>query len=402
VSPRALRGEEGWALVTSLLVTAILMGTVLSTFSFVDAQQRASAAERRRESTFNVAESALNAQTFGLSGANWPASAAVAPCDQSTHGSTCPSDAALRGLHASQDTGGAVGWRTEVRDNIDGARTFYSDAATQGADNYDRNGDRKVWVRAEATIEGRKRVMVVLSEIERRSLNLPRAVLRAHSLTLENQGQHRMVHGGDAVTGGQVQVRCDPTQDRIVACLGHPLGDRTVEEHLRESRWGVQVHGPAPLWGGRVPQGAVITPADREQLKAMAQAAGTYSAGCPASLAGKVVYVADATGCRYTTGTFNAREKPGLLVIERGQLQLAGNLTYHGLLYHANLGDVAGVLVDFQGTAAVVGGVIVEGRGNVGVGRAHDIVTFNANALDVAVNGTAIGLRSTWREVAPS
>ncbi len=395
-----LRGEDGWALVTSLIVTAILMGSVLSTFAYVDTQQRASATERRRETTFNVAESALNAQTFGLSGTSWP-EAAIAACDESVQGATCPSNVALRGQHPSQDTGGAVGWRTEVRDNQTTA-SFYSDAATAGAATFDQDRDGKVWVRAEAMIDGRKRVMVVLAEIERRSLNLPHAVLRANSLTLENNGNKRLIDGGDAATGGQVQVRCDPSVNTSASCLGHPIGTRTVEQHLAQSRWSVQVGGPTPLWGSRVPQGAVMTVADRELLKAMAQKAGTYHASCPSGLAGEVVYVVDATGCQFTTGTFNSRGAPGVLVMERGQLQLGGNVTYHGLLYHANVGDVTATLVDFQGTAAVVGGVLVEGRGVIGVGRAHDIVTFNANALDVAVNGSAIGLRSTWREVPPA
>ncbi len=411
-----LRSEEGWALVTAVVVTSLMLGVVLTTFTFVDAQQRESVTERRRETSFNVTETALNAQIFTLAGGGWPGQTSgtdLTACSATGAGAHCPSEAALRGMHASQDTGEAPAWRTEVRDNAGGAGTFYSDAGTaapagsdRNGDNiagYDANGDNKVWVRSTATVGGRTRAMVALVELELRPLFMPRMALLAGSLNLTNLGNHGKNvlidgMGGDAL-GAPVAVRCDPLLTPRSACLGHATDGGSVEAMLT-GKFAEQVSGPKPLWGSQVPQGRVISEADRLALRETARASGTLFKSCPAALpSAKVVYVerCDAT---YTGNvTVNTEAEPGTLIIERGVLGLGGNFTFNGLVYHANLDGLAGPVVRFDGGGTVVGGVIIEGQGTVDVGSSKNIIRVNGRAFDVRVNSNAVAIRNNWREI---
>ncbi len=402
---RRLRREEGWALVTSVVVTSLMLGVVLSTFTLVDAQQRESVTERRRETSFNVTETGLNAQVFPLGGGGWPgrAEGTLAACAPGSSAAHCPSDAALRGMHANQDTGEAPAWRTEVRDNWQGAERFYSDAGTAGAPGWDANDDDKVWVRSTATVGGRTRAIVALVELELRGLFIPRMALLAGSLNLTNMGNHgRNVlidgMGGDAI-GAPVAVRCDPLASPGSACLGHPTNGGSVEDMLR-GKFAEQVSGPKPLWGSQVPQGRVISDADLKALKATAESSGTHFGTCPSTLpSAKVVYV-DSCDAKYTGNvTVNTEAEPGTLIIERGTIELGGNFTFNGLVYHANLGGVSGPVVKFAGGGTVVGGVIIEGAGTVDVGSSKNIIRVNGRAFDVRVNANAVAIRNNWREI---
>jgi hypothetical protein len=402
---RRLRQEEGWALVTSVVVTALMLGVVLSTFTLVDAQQRESVTERRRETSFNLTETGLNAQVFTLGGGGWPGTSggALTPCTASDPGSHCPSDAALRGMHASQDTGEAPVWRTEVRDNGGAASTFYSDAGTADAPGWDANGDRKVWVRSTATVGGRTRAMVALVELQQRGLFVPRMALLAGSLDLTNMGNHGrnvLIDGmGGDVLGAPVAVRCDPLATPSTACLGHPTNGDSVEDML-QGVFAEQVSGPKPLWGSQVPQGRVISPTDLAALKATAQASGTFFSSCPASLpSAKVVYVERCDATYTGNAVVNTEAEPGTLVVERGTIGFGGPFTFHGLVYHANLDELASALVTFNGGGTVVGGVIVEGAGTVDVGSSKDIIRVNGRAFDVRVNANAVAIRNHWREI---
>lgn len=159
------RGEEGgWALVTAIVLMTLMMATGLTTFAYVDTQQSESRKERTRESAFNYAEAALNAQIFSLSrewpGVGAPASNSTYPaCDQTVSNVRCPSATTLAALFPSVDTGAGTTYATPIRDNIDhelpGAPNFYSDALVATAPAYDANGDGKLWVRAEAQARAR-------------------------------------------------------------------------------------------------------------------------------------------------------------------------------------------------------------------------------------------------------
>ena len=58
--------ERGNVIVTAMLLLAIMMGIGFSVAAQVDTQTGHSRTERERESSFNLAEAALSAQTFIL------------------------------------------------------------------------------------------------------------------------------------------------------------------------------------------------------------------------------------------------------------------------------------------------------------------------------------------------
>ena len=62
-----LNDERGWALVTAMILMAIMMGTVLAVARYVDSQTKLGADSRKRETAFNMGEAALNGQIFALS-----------------------------------------------------------------------------------------------------------------------------------------------------------------------------------------------------------------------------------------------------------------------------------------------------------------------------------------------
>ena len=56
------RDESGFALLGALMILIILMGVGIALVAISDTQQSLSASQRVRESSFNLAEAALNAQ----------------------------------------------------------------------------------------------------------------------------------------------------------------------------------------------------------------------------------------------------------------------------------------------------------------------------------------------------
>lgn len=58
--------EEGNALVIAVMMLMLMLAIGLSTLATVDTQTDVSKKERERESTFNLTEAVLNAQTFVL------------------------------------------------------------------------------------------------------------------------------------------------------------------------------------------------------------------------------------------------------------------------------------------------------------------------------------------------
>ena len=79
------RDEAGSALVVAIIVMALLLTLSLALLTRVDSEQAEGGSQRARESSFQVAEGALNAQVFQLS-TRWPDSTAPYPtaCDQGT------------------------------------------------------------------------------------------------------------------------------------------------------------------------------------------------------------------------------------------------------------------------------------------------------------------------------
>ena len=179
---RRLQDETGSALVTALLATMMMLGLGFALLSIVDTQASESTKERSSDRAFNVSETLLTSQAFVL-GRNWPTSApAGTECDTTggfgeALGTTTAAPAAItrlrRNLQASYDPAtdsaysGAT-WYVKLCDDedADGAgpvagSTVWEDSLLDNA-SADVNGNDKLWVVAQATVEGRTRAVAGL------------------------------------------------------------------------------------------------------------------------------------------------------------------------------------------------------------------------------------------------
>lgn len=406
---RLRREEEGWALFTALTLMVVMLGIGVGTYGYVDGQTDQSRVSRVKESAFNLAEAAMNAQIFQLA-RDWPGKGAAAnpypSCTQSSTATRCPSATQLRDLFSSPDVDAAAGWTTAVRDNNSNAtQNFYSDEQTKTAPGYDANGDGKMWVRAEATAKGRKRTLIALVRAQEVAEDLPRGAVISGRLSISNMG-HKVIidaQGGGSTESGIVAVRCTPKLLETVACLGHPLGSGPIGDALGDlqSFLNFQISpNVAQVGYGYAP---AMTAEARARMKAAAIANGTYYAsGCPtlAGLAGQIVYIENGN-CAYTSnGRINTASAPGMILMARGSFYLGGTSTYHGILYHANEAGSTGNLVQVQGNATIEGGVLVDGDGTTIAGSSKLNVRLDPNAYNAVKSYGSVGIvQNTWREI---
>lgn len=240
--------DQGWVVITAILVMVLMLGLGIALLAIVDTQSGQSRQERERESSFNLTEGALYAQSVTLQN-NWPT------LPPSTGGTACdpsaPSKSCAYGRYTSLNptgapcvySGGALSgsasqcptvqeiertfsnvdafqngtWTLQVRDNRDAsgnASTIYDRSivdATACTDTsnaavvctWDNNGDRRLWVRAVGTVRGKTRRMVALLQLEKVRVPFPSNVLTAQSVQVTNNGND-VVDGG----GSQVALRC--------------------------------------------------------------------------------------------------------------------------------------------------------------------------------------------------
>lgn len=379
----------------ALLVVMVLMGVMLSAgfaiASTVDTQTSASQAERVRDSSFNLAESALNSQIFALT-REWPGFGRSAQpyttCTPTSAGTRCPDNASLVG-GGSPDLTGAT-WTTSVRDNgAASAPNFYSDQSSAAQPGYDANNDGSVWVRAQGVAQGRRRTLVALVRSEQQEEDMPRAALIANSLEFSNNAKKKVFI---AAGGGLVALRCDPSTT-TGSCLGRP-GHSTSDV-------ADNITGSTPITGYAGATG--LTAEARDRLKATAVANGTYYAGCPtaAQLTGQVVYIENAAGCSYTSNTqFNSAQSPGVLILNAGSISFGGTSNFYGVVYAVNSTNLTTALVTTQGNANVTGGVIIDGNGRMVTGSSGGNLVYDINAFRaVASYGSAGVVQNTFREI---
>lgn len=174
---RRLRDDQtGSALITALLCTMIMLGLGIALLAIVDTQASESGTERTRDRGFNLSESVLNSQAFVL-GRNWPSTAPPnnPACNAAAAGfgdiigaDTTPSTATARlraNLNASYSDPAYAGatWQVNVCDDDDG-KTVWDDMLLDRK-NWDSNANSRVWVRAQATVGGKTRVLVGLVNV---------------------------------------------------------------------------------------------------------------------------------------------------------------------------------------------------------------------------------------------
>lgn len=394
-----LASERGWALVTALLLMAMMMSAGLAVASYVDNEGNQSRIGRNRESAFNLAEGALNAQVFALAqswpGQGVPASDQYSTCTGATGGAKCPNNAQLLGMFPTSDVNTGAGWQTTVRDNnVTGAPNFYNDTLTASAAGYDQNGDGTVWVRAQATAKGKTRTLVALVRAEQQYEDIPRATLLSGSFSLGNNGSNgnkQFFDNGTSALG--VETRCVPSATPTADCAGRPYNDTKYFPD------GIQTAIQPYRYAGDTTLPNAISAEGLERLIKTARSTGNYYTSCPSSATGKVVVVDVHTNCNLPASTSPAT--PGMVIMLNSDstLSASGTTDFYGVIYHANQQNSSNQLVSFTGNVTIHGGILIDGQGALYL-QGSSFLTFDANAFNsVRSVGSAGIVQNTWREL---
>lgn len=379
--------ERGWGLVSSILVIGILLSLSLPLMSLVDTQQRQSAQERKSESSFNLAEAALDASVFVL-GKQWPSTATGAYPSTCTVASTtprCPAPSLLTGTYTGGDYSNRA-WSVQIRD--DTGTEYYDPAVVPNRPTWDSNGNAKVWVRADAhAAEGERTVVALVKRLDR-SESFPRNAITAGWFSVSNNGNKTMVDTqGNAAQPAPVAVRCaDPAPS---PCLDYD-----------PTRPHVSPDTTTPGYAG-----TTTIPADSlMRFRAKAQALGTYYAsGCPSSLAGELIFIENGSCSVTGGGSANSSSVPGAIIVANGTLSFGGSFEYYGLVYAANLQHSTGIVVEIRGNAQVIGSIAVDGGGGVEVGSSGDNMIFADGVFpSLTTFGGAAPVQGSWRELPAS
>lgn len=392
-----LKREDGNVLVIAVTMMALMLGLGSAALSTVDTQTDVVLKERRHESSFNLAEGVLNAQTFVLARRGTGSATAQFPawCDAASTSTLCPDDDQIELSYdgASQGDYEGATWRTTVRDNPSGS--FYSEGTVDAAARYDANGDDQLWVRAHAEARGREREIVALISVEFTPVNFPQYAIAGGWFRTSNNGRKVIIDGTGSFGVG---VRCSlPPQSST--CLDYQPSKGQLE--------------PAGAYQLNYPSTTGILADELRALEDHAKASGTYYTSCPSNPNGQVVVV-ESGNCSYNNSApaalgaskcCNTAAKPGLLIVKCGSISLGGNIEFNGLIYVPNVNSSggwcsSGIVVTTQGTSLIKGGVIVDGPGGVLSGSSGLNIQFTPNAFDsIGVAGTAGVVQNTWREI---
>lgn len=409
------RNEEGFAVVTAVVLLTVILGLGLGLLLFADSQQKASASEQASEAAFNVAEAALNAQVGQLS-RKWPQTEVEMPkectsssvnsetndcpsstdlkLDPNTNSTTCPGTEAWGGSLSNQ-------WTTYVRRDI-GESPLFSSTAEKSEFSYAESEGGALWVRSVGVVQCHPVTVVTLVTRQRVSLVVPEDAITGNWFKTTNNGRKVIVdRKGKAVEAGQVGMRCEPPRSR---------SSGTCEEYEASKE---QIS--PPITEHPVTSATTLTASQLTTLKSEAQShAKFYSATspyhCPTSmteLEGPAlssstrapVYV---EGCGALSvkanGTANTEANPGFIVIANGTFEISGTATYYGIIYAANLQKSTEAVVKLQGKANVVGGIIVDGAGGIEFGSSGENLEFDSLAIhNLTISAGAASTRNSFR-----
>lgn len=387
-----LAGQRGSALVVAIMVVTLMMALGLAAYGYVDSESRQASAERMRESSFNQDDGLLSAQTYLLS-RGWPASATAAYPDCTWNGTTvvasggstdatkCPNATSMRNTYASKDFTTGVTWQTQIRDDGGANGTFFDATAAASQPSWDANGNYQVWVWARSDVRGKVRIVVQKVQVEPSKVVFPKNLLTAGSFHVTTGGPKPFLQ----LNGAALALRCPSASS--AGCF------TTTKPN--------QVQGPGTTtfnYGGT----HQLDPVQLDYLRQTAIAQGTYYTSCPASPAGKLVFVESGT-CSYTgNSNWNSPTAPGIFIIVNGSLTFRGNPSYYGMiyLYNAQNATCPGPF-DAGGASYIQGSVLIDNQGCFEVG-ANTRVVYDPNATQsVSYYGNMALVRSSFRELNP-
>lgn len=382
------RDEHGSALVIAMVSMTLMLMLGLATLALTDQQTKESGVERVRESSFNLAEGALQQQSFLLGGRGWPKAASdalpVSCTISSSTSSRCPTPSALvaTGAFDTLDYSSAATWTTFVRDNtVTNPLTYTSDVDSRPS--WDADGNGYMWVKSTATVGGKTRTIVALLKRDPIPVALPRAPLVAGGLNIPQNGQSGV-------------ITTDATNPVVLRCDGY--GGTCNQSNNGQGASQISPNNVS-YTGSTQPS---FLPADL--MAKLSESATTYTT-CPteAQLGGLVVIspASNSVTCEITGNTpINSATAPGVLVMTQGMLDYRGNAPFYGLIIHLNQGNdgASRKCVDINGTPNITGGIIVEGNCGVEI-NGNSRLVFNPNMFNLSVTGVAGLVQNTWREL---
>jgi Tfp pilus assembly protein PilX len=382
---RHARDNDGFALVTAIILLSVMMGLGLGLLLLTDNQQKASAREQASESAFNVAEAALNAQIGQLS-RSWPGEAGLkyeSRCTEATSTTTngCPTPGSLSAGYPSSSTTCPAGaqkdawgsaltneWTTYVRNDVGESPLFNSTTENlPTTSTWAESG--KVWVRSVGVVQCRVVVLVALVSPQFVSVPFPSSAVSGNWFETSNNGNKIIVNTkGKSSQAGGVSMRCN---------------GRTAE-NCKEYREG-QV-SPDTTNVAANPS-VTLSTAQLEILKSAAKAAGTYfpTGKCPGSFEetkGNPAYVEGPCELSYNGGSGNSEKSPGFLVLVNGTFRLNGNAEFFGSIYAVNAQASSGVVVEAHGNSGITGGIDVDGNGGISFGSSKENFVYNNSASE--------------------
>jgi Tfp pilus assembly protein PilX len=415
---RRARNDDGFALVSAIVLLTVIMALGLGLLLFTDNQQKASTREQASEAAFNVAEAALNAQVGQLS-RKWPLNETEMPptcvAGTSTETNNCPSPTDVK---VDPNTGSTTcsgtdawgsplsnQWTTYVRRDV-GESPLFSSTTEQSEASYAASEAGALWVRSVGVVQCHPVTVVTLVTRLRVSLIVPEDAIVGNWFQVTNKGNKAIVdRKGKAAEAGQVSMRCEPPRSRASG---------TCEEYDPKKE---QVS--PPIEEHPTTSTTTLTSSQLATVKSEAQAHGTFFSltspyHCPTSMnelegvplsTGRVpVYVEGCGSLKIkANGTANTEANPGFLVIANGTLELSGNSTYYGVIYAANLQKSSEAVVKLQGGTLVVGGIIVDGAGGIEFGSSGNggnpaNLTFDSLAIhNLTISAGAASTRNSFR-----
>jgi Tfp pilus assembly protein PilX len=403
---RPLRDENGFVLVTAIILLVVMLGLGIALVAFTNSQQSAAAREQASEVAFNVAEAALNAQISQLSH-KWPSTAALGEqyptCTPTTSTSTngCPSAPSLAAAYPTAGSstcpagtkteawGSSLAnpWTTYVREDYEGSQYFNSDVE-EGLPNW-ANGRNQLWVRAVGVAQCHFVTLVSLVSRQEIPATFPEEAAVANWFETSNAGKKLIVDTkGNAQQNGAVSMRCEAPHE---------------EPNCKE--WEKSKEQVSPDTTGAAPTPSpTFSTAQLEALREQAEAEGTYFStahGCPSSLeqlTGMPTYVEGPCNLSFNGGTANSEASPGFLVLLNGTLRLNANGQFFGVIYAANKQESSGVVVEIHGCNKVTGGIDVDGPGGISFGSCKDNFVYDPTAIkNLKLYAGAAGTRNSFR-----
>lgn len=437
-----IKQERGFAMVTAIVLMALMLGMGLVALRMADTNSNRSREQRERESALAVDEGVLYAQSLVLA-TQWANALNPYPATCTSGGAAstkCPSAATLAGSANANfnnvDQLANSSWKTKVRDNGGALKSAYDPLQADLAQTttgigtcaapctYDFNRDNEIWVQAQSTVRGKKRNVVARMRLEQITENMPQTGVTAGALAVTNNGSH----GGTPIidaSGSTVLVRCSNTSSS--SCV--------------DAKDGQIVPTPQPATAPNL-----MTASQLARFRQRAITDGRYYPGCPTKNAankydfsGEVVWIEGCTnpptltnqvqtvGCSppsgMATACTNIDDAPGIVIWHCGRADMAGGYTHRGILYVVNDSDgtcpaglgargdgkCVGQNVDntrdvltTSGGFAVWGALAVDGDGCMKIGSNGLQVRFDANVFDSAQSYGTVGLvQNTWRELRP-